>query len=113
MDCKHLRHGGSKMIRLRTSLRPAVVLALAAATVLGCAKRENEIVIGEYGSLTGSTATFGVSTKNGIELYVDNVNAAGGAGGAKLHGIVADDQSKLVAAATSASDTVDQVSGGA
>src|SRR5437773_6432701 len=108
MDCKHLRHGGSKMIRLRTSLRPAVVLALAAATVLGCAKRENEIVIGEYGSLTGSTATFGVSTKNGIELYVDNVNAAGGVGGAKLHVIVEDDQSKPEEAATAVNKLVDQ-----
>ncbi len=96
------------MIRFRTSLRPALVAAVAAALVLGCAKRENEIVIGEYGSLTGSTATFGVSTKNGIELYVDNVNAGGGVGGTKLHVIVEDDQSKPEEAATAVNKLVDQ-----
>src|SRR6185312_8429929 len=80
LDSKHLRHGGIQMIRFRTSLLTVLVVAIVAAAILGCAKRENEIVIGEYGSLTGSTATFGISTKNGIELYVDNVNAGGGVG---------------------------------
>lgn len=36
------------------------------------------IIIGHYGSLTGSQATFGVSTDNGIRLAVDEINAAGG-----------------------------------
>ncbi len=37
-----------------------------------------EIVIGHYGSLTGSEATFGRSTDEGIKLAVSEVNAAGG-----------------------------------
>jgi branched-chain amino acid transport system substrate-binding protein len=37
-----------------------------------------EIVIGHYGSLTGSEATFGKSTDNGIKLAVQEANAAGG-----------------------------------
>lgn len=37
-----------------------------------------EIVIGHYGSLTGSEATFGRSTDEGIKLAVNEVNAAGG-----------------------------------
>ncbi len=37
-----------------------------------------EIVIGHYASLTGSEATFGVSTNNGIVLAVMEVNDAGG-----------------------------------
>jgi branched-chain amino acid transport system substrate-binding protein len=54
----------------------------------------NEIVIGEYGSLTGSTATFGISTKNGIDMAIDEVNKAGGVLGKKVRVIVEDDQTK-------------------
>ena len=53
-----------------------------------------EIVIGEYGSLTGEDATFGTSTKNGIEIAVDEINAAGGLLGKKVRVIVEDDQGK-------------------
>jgi branched-chain amino acid transport system substrate-binding protein len=90
------------------SLRLALLLALISLVVLGCAKRANEIVIGEYGSLTGGTASFGVSTKNGIELYIDGLNAAGGVGGNKVRVIVEDDQSKPEEAATAVNKLVDQ-----
>jgi branched-chain amino acid transport system substrate-binding protein len=36
------------------------------------------ILIGHFGSLTGSEATFGKSTDNGIKLAIEEVNAAGG-----------------------------------
>lgn len=36
------------------------------------------ILIGHYGSLTGSEATFGQSTSNGIKLAIAQFNAAGG-----------------------------------
>ncbi len=52
----------------------------------------NEIRIGEYGSLTGAQATFGVSTQNGIQLAVDEANAAGGVNGKTLKVIAYDDQ---------------------
>ena len=39
------------------------------------------ILIGHYGSLTGSEATFGQSTSNGIRLAIKEFNAAGGLGG--------------------------------
>jgi branched-chain amino acid transport system substrate-binding protein len=54
----------------------------------------NEIIIGEYGSLTGTTATFGISTKNGIDMAIDEVNQAGGVLGRKVRVIVEDDQGK-------------------
>lgn len=54
----------------------------------------SEILIGEYGSLTGTTATFGISTKNGIDIAVDEVNKAGGLLGKQVRVIVEDDQSK-------------------
>jgi len=53
-----------------------------------------EILIGEYGSLTGEDATFGTSTKNGIDIAVDEINAAAGLLGKKVRVIVEDDQGK-------------------
>ena len=40
-----------------------------------------DILIGHYGSLTGSEATFGKSTHDGIKLAIDEINAAGGING--------------------------------
>jgi branched-chain amino acid transport system substrate-binding protein len=85
-----------------------LVLSLVALIPLGCAQRANEIKIGEYGSLTGSTATFGISSKNGIELFIDKVNAQGGVGGQKLHVLVEDDQSKPEEAATAVNKLIAQ-----
>src|SRR5687768_14434214 len=36
------------------------------------------ILLGEVGSLTGSEATFGISTQRGIQMAVDEWNAKGG-----------------------------------
>ncbi len=58
------------------------------------------MVIGQYGSLTGSSATFGISTKNGIELATDEINAKGGISGMPLRMVVEDDQGKPEEAAT-------------
>ncbi|HEX3112808.1 MAG TPA: ABC transporter substrate-binding protein, partial [Candidatus Eisenbacteria bacterium] len=96
------------MIRSLRPLSLAALLVAAIALMAGCAKQSNEIVIGEYGSLTGTTATFGISSKNGIELYLDNLNAAGGIGGTKVKVIVEDDQSKPEEAATAVNKLVDQ-----
>lgn len=61
---------------------------------LGCAKPGDEILIGEYGSLSGGTATFGQSTHNGILLATEEVNSNGGLLGKKVKIITEDDQSK-------------------
>jgi branched-chain amino acid transport system substrate-binding protein len=52
----------------------------------GCSKpaNTNEIVVGEYGSLTGPDANFGQSTDKGIKLAVDQINAGGGIYGKKI-----------------------------
>lgn len=62
----------------------------------GCGKKveENTIVIGEFGSLTGDTATFGISTHEGLMLAVEQVNLAGGINGKKVHVVALDDQGK-------------------
>ncbi len=68
---------------------PLLLLALAA-----CKNNKNVIPIGEYGSLTGGTATFGQSTHKGIMLATDEINAQGGLLGKQVKIITEDDQSK-------------------
>jgi branched-chain amino acid transport system substrate-binding protein len=53
-----------------------------------------EILVGEYGSMTGSEATFGQSTHNGLTMAVEEINAAGGIKGKKVRVINYDDQGK-------------------
>lgn len=52
------------------------------------------LVIGLYGSLTGSTATFGISTENGIKMAFDEINAKGGVLSKQLDLISEDNGSK-------------------
>ena len=72
----------------------AAVLAAAGCSGSRPAETANEIVIGEYGSLTGTTATFGTSTKNGVDMALDAVNKAGGVLGKQVRVIVEDDQGR-------------------
>ena len=98
------------MLRMRRLSRAALATLAAAALALplGCAKRSNEIPVGIYGSLTGTTATFGVSTKNGAEMFIDNFNTAGGISGIKIKPYVEDDQSRPEEAATAVQKLIDQ-----
>ncbi len=79
-----------------------VSVLLTILLTISCTKTEdkNIIKIGEYGSLTGSDATFGTSTHNGIMLAVDDLNAQGGINGKKIKIITVDDQGKAEEAAT-------------
>jgi len=86
-----------------------LVLALAGAAA-ACApgRSSKEIVVGEYGSLTGNTATFGQSTKNGSQMAFDEINKAGGLLGKPVKLIVEDDQSKPEEAATAVTKLINQ-----
>lgn len=67
----------------------------------GCTKStQNEIVIGEFASLTGSEATFGISSDDGLKLAVEEINNSGGLLGKKVKLIYYDDQGKPSEAAT-------------
>ena len=48
------------------------------------AQAQEPIKVGHYGSLTGSEATFGQSTSNGIKLAIREFNDAGGLNGRKV-----------------------------
>ena len=77
---------------------PIVCLALIAAGSAIFA--QDEIVIGEYASLTGGSASFGQSSHKGTALAIDEINAAGGVLGKKLKLITEDDQSQAGQPAT-------------
>jgi branched-chain amino acid transport system substrate-binding protein len=77
--------------------------------LLSCGqKKKDEIVIGEFGSLTGTTATFGRSTQRGIEMAFDLVNKSGGIEGKMTKVVVEDDQSKPEEAATAVKKLINQ-----
>jgi branched-chain amino acid transport system substrate-binding protein len=70
-------------------------------TQTSCTKKdENEIVIGHFGSMTGSEATFGTSTDEGIRLAVEETNAKGGVKGKKIRLVTMDNQGKAEEAAS-------------
>ena len=82
-----------------------ISLAVLSFGLLGCPPKEGggtatgasgggDILVGEYGSMTGGQATFGQSTHNGIMMAADEVNAAGGINGRKIKVLSEDDQSK-------------------
>ena len=74
----------------------------------GGAANGGDILVGEYGSMTGPQATFGVSTHNGIMMAADEVNAAGGINGRKIKILTEDDQSKQEEAVTAVTKLISQ-----
>lgn len=91
---------------MRTLLSLLPALSLSAFALSACSGGENlpkEIVVGQFGSLTGAEATFGISTKNGIEIATEEFNAKGGIGGVLIKMVVEDDQGKPEEAATAVS----------
>jgi branched-chain amino acid transport system substrate-binding protein len=109
-----------------------LLLATLALAVLGCEKKaaptpaptqgnqtaevkpgpapaaSDTILLGEVGSLTGSEATFGISARNGIELALNEANAAGGVKGKKLAVRVYDSQGRPEEAAQAVTRLITQ-----
>ncbi len=101
------------------------VLALAAVATfasIGCTRKSgqaaggvanekasgNEILVGEFGSFTGSEATFGISTSNGVKMAFDEKNKAGGVKGKQLKLISLDNQGKAEEAASAVTRLITQ-----
>jgi branched-chain amino acid transport system substrate-binding protein len=87
-------------------MRRALFCALSIVSliaIVGCKKQpggsaetaggaSGPILIGEYGSMSGKQATFGLSTHEGIMLAIDQINAAGGVLGRQVQVIHYDDE---------------------
>ena len=61
------------------------------------------IKVGEYGSMTGSEATFGQTSHRGVMLAVEEVNAKGGVRGRPIEVIIYDDRGLSQEAGTAVS----------
>jgi branched-chain amino acid transport system substrate-binding protein len=99
--------------RALATLLGAALLALTT----GCERKSGgatdsggDIVIGMYGSLSGENASFGISSREGTELAVDEVNAAPGGvmNGRKFRLIVEDDQTKPEQASSAVTKLITQ-----
>ncbi|CAN5457889.1 ABC transporter substrate-binding protein [soil metagenome] len=87
---------GSYMMKKRGQILLSSAILILAATV-GCTKKSaptNEILVGEFGSFSGSEATFGQSTSEGIKLAFTEINKKGGIKGKQLKLISLDNQGK-------------------
>jgi branched-chain amino acid transport system substrate-binding protein len=91
-----------------TPLVVTLALALFAAGCGGSGK--DELVIGEFGSLTGGDATFGGSTKLGVEVAMAELTtgAQGKIGGLPVRVVVEDDQSQAQEAANAVQKLISQ-----
>ena len=92
----------------------AVVVACVTVAAIGCGggssadRDEGPIVIGTANSLTGALAPFEQAINDGMDIAVDDINAAGGVDGRKIEIIHVDAKSDLNLAATSALEVIEQ-----
>ena len=85
------------MFHLPSCISSVGGLAVAAGLLLALptVRAQEPITVGEFASMTGSEATFGINSNNGVQLAVDEINGAGGLlGGRKVRVVLEDDQSK-------------------
>jgi ABC-type branched-subunit amino acid transport system substrate-binding protein len=92
---------------LKQTLTGALMAALAAA-VAPPATAQDGYVIGVSGALTGPSASTNAPPIEGLRLYVDRLNAAGGVSGRKIQLVMQDDQGEPSKAAANAKKLVTQ-----
>lgn len=66
------------------------------------------IKVGVYGDLSGQTSSFGESTRDGVKMAVEEINAAGGINGRKIEVVVEDDQGQPQQASTVVTKLINQ-----
>ena len=111
------------MYKSRKFLLFMVVLLTLSLVVVGCGGNNNndndnnnnnnnadveEIKIGNVGPLTGDYASYGVSVRQGIEIAIEEVNAAGGINGAQIVLIAEDTKGDTTEAANATSKLVER-----
>jgi ABC-type branched-subunit amino acid transport system substrate-binding protein len=83
-------------------LRSAFMGALVTAAIALPVSAQDAYVIGVTGALTGPPASTNAPPIEGLRLYVDRLNAAGGVNGKKIQLVVLDDQAEPSKAAANA-----------
>jgi hypothetical protein len=73
---------------LKKYIALALVLLMAVGTLTGCGGSDKSasetIKVGILGPHTGDYAQYGLAVRNGAQLYIDQVNAAGGINGKQM-----------------------------
>jgi len=77
---------------MKKHLALLLVVMLLATTLTGCKTSQDTIKIGGMGPVTGEASTFGVSTRNGDEMMVEEWNAKGGVLGKQVELVFVDDK---------------------
>jgi branched-chain amino acid transport system substrate-binding protein len=95
-------------MRRERRLLLATLLLTGLFPLAGCKKSGgDEIVVGHYASLTGSTAHFGQDTDKAVRLAVDQINAAGGIAGKKIKVVTLDTRGDSAEAANAVARLID------
>jgi branched-chain amino acid transport system substrate-binding protein len=88
-------------------LAAAFAAALAAAGGAGCGRSE-PIKVGFVSGLSGRNYDLGISSRNGVQLAIGELNAAGGIGGRPIELVVRDDEQRPEAARAAVEELVRQ-----
>ena len=89
-------------------LRPILTGALVAAALALPAAAQDAYVVGVSAALTGPSASTNAPPIEGLRLYVDRLNAAGGVNGKKIQLVLQDDQGEPSKAAANAKKLLTQ-----
>jgi branched-chain amino acid transport system substrate-binding protein len=93
------------------ALTAAVATVVAVGAAAGCAKSnagEQVISVGAYLSLSGADSTFGLDTREGIEMATDETNHKGGVKGKKVRVLYEDDKSNPQEASNKVRELIDR-----
>ncbi len=100
---------------MKKKLSILLMVVMAVSLLAGCGgpaantnTNANEIIIGLNYELSGGAATYGSSSVEGIELAVDQINAAGGVNGKKLKLVKYDNKSDAAESTTLATRLMTQ-----
>src|SRR5258706_629877 len=94
---------------MREKLIWCIVPLLAALS--GCTKGSSDdqlVTVGAYFSLSGQESTFGLDSREGIEMATDEANAAGGVKGKKVRALFEDAKSNAQEASNKVHQLIDR-----
>lgn len=101
--------------KTQKSIALLIMVVLSLVLVTGCGQDSSQtaanadvIKIGMIGPLTGDTATYGISTKNGVEVAIDEFNNDGGINGKTIELLPEDTRGDQSEAASAASKLIQQ-----
>ena len=84
------------------------MMACGCFMAAGCAQKADTIKVGLLGPHTGDYAVYGLAVRNGAQLYIDQVNKAGGVNGKQIETIVYDNKGDSSEAVTAFTRMVDE-----